>query len=80
MKYFKKELSDKILIIKFKCYLNLFQSYLDYQNIISLPFIKLWNLLKKKINKIKDSKELKINQIKDDIILDLKKKVLSYEE
>ena len=75
-----KELSDKKLMIKFKCYLNLFQSYLDYQNIISLPFIKLWNLLKKKINKIKDSKELKINQIKDDIILDLKKKVLSYEE
>ena len=75
-----KELSDKKLMIKFKCYLNLFQSYLDYQNIISLPFIKLWNLLKKKINKIKDSKELKINQIKDDIILDLKKKVLSFEE
>ena len=75
-----KELSDKKSMIKFKCYLNLFQSYLDYQNIISLSFLKLWNLLKKKINKIKDSKELKINQIKDDIILDLKKKVLSYEE
>ena len=42
-KYFNKEFDNELIKKNFKMYINLFQSFIDYENVISLKLYQFWN-------------------------------------
>jgi hypothetical protein len=79
--YFNKEFEDDLIKKKFKLYINLFQSYIDYENEITLKIFQFWNLkLKIKIDDLIEINGFRISNLNKVISDLLSKKLIKFNQ
>lgn len=79
--YFNKEFEDDLIKKQFKLYINLFQSYIDYENEITLKIFQFWNLkLKIKIDDLIEINGFRISNLNKVISDLLSKKLIKFNQ
>ena len=80
-KYFNKEFDNELIKKNFKMYINLFQSFIDYENVISLKLYQFWNKnLKLKIDNFNEVNDFRVGNLKNLTSELLSKKLIKFDE